>query len=382
MGSIRNSANNTFRDYETDGLPSSGDHEPIKSEIRATFGTVEDEIETLRSGQTSGLLVYATWAELDAHPEAGVNTGASAKVFDDAGTHTDPVNATVGVANEGVYSFVESAGWERIANLEAEDARAWAEGTEPGGPGTRSAKEWAEDTTQSDLAERWASEAEDVEVEGGEFSSKHYAAKAAESAGALGGLAAVDALFATIPPKNKYNPALAEDGQIRNFSTGVKTANATSILSGKTPVTEGLTYTWSQRYPRTGFYPHIFAWNGATYLGALSSLPGSNVQFLQPTESGGVNNGHLQMTGTIPVGSNITHIETLLLYPYVAHDGATFDLIRNGVQLEIGDEVTDFEAYTTDSSRELSDEALPESALLARDAFTGVAHADRCLMTT
>lgn len=332
---------NAWRESETDGMGGSEPHEPVKSEIRAIGPVIDTRFATLEEAQAGGLIAYATWAELDAHDTTGLDDGAAAKVYDDAGTHVDPVLGGAPVANEGVYSFNAGSpsGFQRIANLEAEDAQAWAalsqawaEGTEPGGSGTQSAREWAED--------------------------------------AAGYAGSIDGLFDTIPTKNLYDPDLAEDGQIRNFSTGIKTASANSILSGKAPVTEGVRYTWSQRSPRTGFYPHVFAWNGSTYLGALSSIAGSDVQFLQPTEAGGASNGHLQITGTVPVGSGITHLETLLLYPYAAHDVPTFDLIRNGVQLEVGSAVTSFEAFDAPPRLQLKTDALPEEVDLAAEAFT------------
>lgn len=45
MGAVRTSANASFRDYATDGVPASGAHEPVKSEARATFGVVEDAVD-------------------------------------------------------------------------------------------------------------------------------------------------------------------------------------------------------------------------------------------------------------------------------------------------------------------------------------------------
>lgn len=46
MGAIRTSANDTFRDFVTDGVPASGANEPLKSAVRSTFGEVEDAIDT------------------------------------------------------------------------------------------------------------------------------------------------------------------------------------------------------------------------------------------------------------------------------------------------------------------------------------------------
>lgn len=68
--------------------------------------------------QTAGTAtIYATWADLNA--AIGMSAGDSAVVFEDAGTHTDPVVGGT-VANAGIYIYSASpAGWERVANTEA-----------------------------------------------------------------------------------------------------------------------------------------------------------------------------------------------------------------------------------------------------------------------
>lgn len=71
--------------------------------------------------QVSGLLNFATWAELDAHPVVGLATGAGAKVYADPGSHADQVTGGT-VPNGGVYRLVVPDKWQRIANLEAGDA--------------------------------------------------------------------------------------------------------------------------------------------------------------------------------------------------------------------------------------------------------------------
>lgn len=66
---------------------------------------------------TAGGTVYATWADLAA--ATGMTAGDSAVVFEDAGTHTDPVVGGT-VANAGIYIYSASpAGWERVADTEA-----------------------------------------------------------------------------------------------------------------------------------------------------------------------------------------------------------------------------------------------------------------------
>lgn len=63
MGDIRTSANASFRDFATAGVPASGDHEPVKSEVRASFGVVEDAVTAasadIAAAVLSGGNVYA-----------------------------------------------------------------------------------------------------------------------------------------------------------------------------------------------------------------------------------------------------------------------------------------------------------------------------------
>jgi hypothetical protein len=100
------------------------------------------------------------------------------------------------IATEGLFL-------DYVADFDAAVAlaEAWAEGTEPGGAGTKSAKKHSEDAdarataagvsetnagvseTNAGLseakAEKWAEEDEDIEVEAGKYSARHWAAKAA-----------------------------------------------------------------------------------------------------------------------------------------------------------------------------------------------------------
>lgn len=56
MGDIRVSANASFRDYAVDGVPPSGDHDPLKSDIRATFALVEDKITAAAADIATAIL--------------------------------------------------------------------------------------------------------------------------------------------------------------------------------------------------------------------------------------------------------------------------------------------------------------------------------------
>lgn len=97
-----------FREFETDGVPSSGPHKPIKTDIIDTLNSKFD-------AANAGFFQFATWAELNASP--GTFAGQAGRVTDDAGTHTDPVVGGT-VANEGNYSWsVSPAGWQRVGDL-------------------------------------------------------------------------------------------------------------------------------------------------------------------------------------------------------------------------------------------------------------------------
>lgn len=55
MGAIRTSANATFDDFVTSGVPASGVKAPVKSDIRATFGVVEDRIDAIEGVAATGV---------------------------------------------------------------------------------------------------------------------------------------------------------------------------------------------------------------------------------------------------------------------------------------------------------------------------------------
>ena len=96
---------------------------------------------------------YKTWTALSA--VTGAAGDFAMVISTDTGTHTDPV-ATGTVDNAGIYAWSASpAGWERVDELPAILAQAWAEGTEPGGVSTKSAKEWATEAQTTVEAIRW-----------------------------------------------------------------------------------------------------------------------------------------------------------------------------------------------------------------------------------
>ena len=109
----------------------------------------------LRAGNA---VPFSTWTALAA--ATGMEAGDRAQVMaSDTGTHTavsgevalGGAAATVGasIPNEGIYTRVSGA-WLRTGDTDRQGSQAWAEGPgEPGGPGTKSAKGWAEEAAQS-----------------------------------------------------------------------------------------------------------------------------------------------------------------------------------------------------------------------------------------
>lgn len=112
MGDIKTAADAAFRDHVIGGVASSGAHEPVKSEIRLVFETVETQI----AGVSEGYVTAPTWAGLVALP--GVRAGQPGRVpATDTGSHTDPV---VGgsVPNSGEFVWSASpAGWRRLGDV-------------------------------------------------------------------------------------------------------------------------------------------------------------------------------------------------------------------------------------------------------------------------
>ncbi|WP_210190404.1 hypothetical protein [Ensifer aridi] len=93
-----------YRDYETDGIPSSGNHKVRKSEIRALLAGYENIINAFLS---TGGLIFSSKATLDASLAYAANTMAW-------------VHGDATVANNGVYRKNGASGtgsWTRVADL-------------------------------------------------------------------------------------------------------------------------------------------------------------------------------------------------------------------------------------------------------------------------
>ncbi|TIN10376.1 hypothetical protein [Mesorhizobium sp.] len=96
-------AASVFRDFVTDGVPSSGANKPRKHEVRAWGAYLESFITAFTAG---GGLIYSTKAEMDADLDHAANLAAW--VVDDSSDNT------------GIYRKVGGSGtgsWSRVADL-------------------------------------------------------------------------------------------------------------------------------------------------------------------------------------------------------------------------------------------------------------------------
>ncbi|MDP2358027.1 MAG: hypothetical protein Q8M31_18450 [Beijerinckiaceae bacterium] len=145
---LRSEVARVFRDYVTDRVPATGEHEPVKREIRDVLGAMGDAIGALALASGGPSLTFETKAAADlsvAHDD-----GVSSYIWGDP----DPELNGVYVLDAGAWAFAASFS-TYFATEAAESAR--------------------------DLAREFAENAENDEVTGytGEYSARHHAAKAA-----------------------------------------------------------------------------------------------------------------------------------------------------------------------------------------------------------
>jgi len=66
MGQISDIASSVFRDWETQGVPSSGAHEPDKAETRDLFSLIDDQISQILSGLSIGdMVIYPSVLDME-----------------------------------------------------------------------------------------------------------------------------------------------------------------------------------------------------------------------------------------------------------------------------------------------------------------------------
>lgn len=160
---------------------------------------------------------------------------------------------------------------------------------------------------------------------------------------------ALSSSFTLIPSKNLYNPALAENGYIYAYLNGNKSAFPTSAITGRMPVVAGKRYTLTMLTgTNNALFSGLCCWSSnGTYLG-MNSLYGTNpvIPNMDVVTSNLAGSGCQRMSFSIPAGSGIAFVGTLLYYAYATHTTEDFDLRRNAIQLEEGSEPTAFKAYS------------------------------------
>lgn len=169
MGTITDNAAEIFRDYETVGVPASGEHEPEKPLIRELFADIESAIGTAALGSVD--VAYATRAQLDA--DLAHVAGSTGLVYADATDANNDLYVKVGASGAGSWT---------LTSVLHDVIEAMA-------------------TPYVDEARQWASEEEDVVVDDGLFSARHYSLQSAESA------AAATATMAELDPLIEMSPA-------------------------------------------------------------------------------------------------------------------------------------------------------------------------------
>jgi hypothetical protein len=123
-------ANTAYRDFITDGVPSSGPNKPDKAAIRALFGEVDGAISTVAAAVTVGsVVVKDTQAHLFADLAHAANT--LGLVWNDLDVTKDGVYVKVGNSGSGSWSFTTvavpgalSAHLEQLASSADADATA------------------------------------------------------------------------------------------------------------------------------------------------------------------------------------------------------------------------------------------------------------------
>lgn len=177
--------------------------------------------------------------------------------------------------------------------------------------------------------------------------------------------------------KNKFNPALAEDGKLVSYATGLTVTYADAIATGRHRVVAGQTYIfWIPTNSVFAFQPVIYAYSSnGTFLGVDHSIPSSG-EIVNPAPPTGITYSDTNRTVkfTIPSGSAIAYIQLMTVYR--VHTNTEFNALVNSMQLEIGSSKTSFEPYqgsTGITKMVLKQDALPAIVLpesVARNTFT------------
>ena len=107
MGTIAATGATTFRDFETDGVPSSGLHDPIKGDVRTLMAIIDAAIQALQVSQTGAALAFDTRANLFADLAYDANTQAF--VYEDLTSSYNGIYSKSGASGSG--------SWVKVSNL-------------------------------------------------------------------------------------------------------------------------------------------------------------------------------------------------------------------------------------------------------------------------
>lgn len=101
MGTITDQFANVYRDYNTDGVPASGAHEPVKSEIRALGAALESAIANGSLGSVD--VAYSTRALLNA--DLAWPAGSTALVYADPTAANNDIYVKTGASGAGAWTL-------------------------------------------------------------------------------------------------------------------------------------------------------------------------------------------------------------------------------------------------------------------------------------
>jgi hypothetical protein len=102
---LSTTANQVYREYETDLIPGSGPHEPVKGEIRALWGATEDQINLmLEAVAAGGAVIHDTQANL--YLDLAHDAGTVGVVNADADPEKDGLYSKLGASGSGSWSQV------------------------------------------------------------------------------------------------------------------------------------------------------------------------------------------------------------------------------------------------------------------------------------
>ena len=237
MGAIRTAFDQVYRDFTTEGVAGSGLHDPEKSDLRGLGGIIEAGLANVSLG-ASVTVVKETKALIDA--DLAHDEGAIGLVWNDAADANNDIYLKLGESGAGswvntgalhqileglAFQYTQAALAAQIAaELARDKAQAWAQGNEPGGVGTKSAKGWADTAAAAIGAALDGIEDQVADLVSAALNAAVAAATAQAAASAsLAIAAAADAGSArdaaiTAAEAKDYRPTLAEG--IADFAVG------------------------------------------------------------------------------------------------------------------------------------------------------------------